>query len=116
MSSHSTKELQVQYGENAKRIMYLAKVLLSNETEINLVSGTGASPVSTQAAETLSRLGYVTYGDIRTETNIYNGRRKTRLLITLKKTSNFQKLFDENEANRQRIQKEREGLTTPMNK
>lgn len=112
MSSSDIKELRVEAGENAKRMMYLAKEFLLNNEKIDVVSGTQGSVVASRAAENLARLNYVTYEDIRTETLIVNGKRKTRLVIRLKKTKDFQKLYDENEANRKKLQEERETTTT----
>ena len=104
MSSEDTKELRVSGGENVKRIMYLTKEFLLNTENVDVVSGTLAAPMITKAAENLVRLNYVTYEDIRTETNVVNGKRRTKLVIRLKKTSEFTRLYDENEANRKKLQ------------
>jgi hypothetical protein len=112
MSSQDIKELRVEAGENAKRIMYLAKEFLLNNEKIDVVSGTQGSVIASRAAENLSRLNYVTYEDIKTETTVVNGRRKTRLVIRLKKTKDFQKLYEENEANRKKLQETREAEKT----
>jgi hypothetical protein len=106
--SQDIKELRVGASENAKRIMYLAKEFLLNNETIDVVSGTAGAIHATRAAEGLVRLQYVTYANIRTETNIVNERRRTRLVITLKKTNQFDKLYQENEANKKRLQEEKE--------
>merc|ERR1712170_291065 len=103
MSSSEIKEFRVESGENAKRIMYLAKFLMNNE-RIEMVSNTNSAVVAARAAENLARLNYVTYENLRTETNVVNDRRRTRLVITLRKTSQFNKLYEENEANRKKLQ------------
>lgn len=108
MSSEDIKELRVEAGENAKRIMYLAKEFLLNHNTIDVVSGTNSAVVAARAVENLARLNYVTYEDIKTETNVVNNRRKTRLVIRLKKTKDFQKLYEENEANRKKLQEAQE--------
>jgi hypothetical protein len=104
MSSEDTKELRVGAGENAKRIMYLAKEFLQNQDHIDVVSGTQGAVIAARAAENLVRLNYVSYENIKTETTISNDRRRTKLVIRLKKTSEFKKLYDENEANRKKLQ------------
>jgi hypothetical protein len=104
MSSEDRKELRVNSNENAKRIMYLAKEFLLNLDTIDVVSGTQGAPVAAKAAENLVRLNYVSYEDLRTETVVVNGARRTKLVIRLKKTSEFQKLYAENEANRKKLQ------------
>jgi uncharacterized protein YfaP (DUF2135 family) len=115
--SQDTKELRVGANENAKRIMYLAKEFLLNNETIDVVSGTAGAIYATRAAEGLVRLQYVTYANIRTETNIVNERRRTRLVITLKKTSQFAKLYEENEANKKKYQDEKNNQEkTPQTK
>jgi hypothetical protein len=104
MTTQETKELRVGPGENAKRIMYLAKEFLLNNDHIDVVSGTAGATIAAKAAESLVRLNYVSYEDIRTETNVVNDKRRTKLVIRLKKTSEFKKLYDENEANRKKLQ------------
>lgn len=108
MSTTELKELRVNASENSKRIMYLAKEFLTNSDTLDVVSGTNGAPIAARAAESLVRLKYVTYEDIRTETSITDGRRRTRFVIRLRKTSDFKRLFDENEANRKNAIAERE--------
>ena len=87
--------------------MILAKELLTNNEKLNLIASTKSAPAATIAAENLVRLGYVTFENIQTVTEIQDGRR-IKLIITLKKTANFKKLFDENEKLRQQKKEERE--------
>jgi hypothetical protein len=108
MSETNLKELRVAAGENAKRTMYIAKELLLNNETIEVVAGTAGAATAMKACETLARLKYVTYTDIRTETNIVNERRRTRVVIIVKKTSDFKRLYEENEANRKKFQEEKE--------
>jgi hypothetical protein len=105
------KELRVGGNDNAKRVMYLAKEFLLNRDSIELVSGTMGAPTVTRAAEALVRLKYVTYSDIRTETNIVDGKRRTKLGVTLTKTSQFAKLYEENEANKKKFLDEKQQKT-----
>ncbi len=97
------KELRVNPTENAKRVMYLIKEFLLKNEYVNLISGTGGAPVSVRAAESLIRLGYVNYEIIKTDTVLnHKERRKTKLLIKLRKSPEFQALYDENEEIRKR--------------
>lgn len=101
----SSNELKVSPIDNSKRVMYNAKILLSKNEEIELVAGTGGSPVAVRAAESLVRLGYVTYESIKTDTILSTtGRRRTKLSIKLKKTKDYLKLFEENEEIRRKTQ------------
>jgi hypothetical protein len=107
MSSQDIKEVRVGPRDQAKRIMYLAKEFLLNNESVDIVSGTGGANTLTSAVEGLVRLKYVTYSDIRTETNIVDGRRRTRLVVTVKKSTQFQKLYEENEAKKKQYQEEK---------
>jgi hypothetical protein len=105
MSSGDVKELRVEARENAKRIMYLAKEFLNGKCDrIDIVSGTYGAVTASRAAETLVRLNYVVYEDIRTETTVNQNNRRTRLVIRLKKTNQFDTLYQENEANKKKLQ------------
>ena len=106
--SSGIKQLFVSSYDSHKRIMFLAKEQLTNNEKLSLIASTGSAPATTIAAENLVRLGYVTFENIQTDTEIQEGRRKIRLIITLKKTANFQKLFDENEKLREEKKAERE--------
>jgi hypothetical protein len=108
--SHDGKELRVGGNDNAKRVMYLAKEFLLNRETIELVSGTQGAPVVTRAAEALVRLKYVTYSDIRTETTIDEGKRRTRLVVSITKTNQFDKLYQENEENKKKFQEDRQHM------
>ena len=99
------KEIRVSPNQNAKQVMYLIKeFLLQNEEYVDIVSGTAGAPVATRAAEALVRLQYVTYNKIKSDTTLVNNRRRTRLIIRLRKTQNFKKLYDENEEIRKKTQ------------
>jgi hypothetical protein len=103
-ATEAPRELFVRGSENAKRVMYLAKEFLLNNDHIDVVSGTSSAIVATRAAENLVRLNYVSYEDIKSETTIVNGKRRIRLVIRLRKTENFKNLYDENVANRKKLQ------------
>ncbi len=101
----SSNEIKVLPIDNSKKIMYNAKNLLAKFDEIEFTSGTGGAPVAVRAAEDLVRLGYVIYESIKTDTILSNtGRRRTKLSIRMKKTADYQKLFEENEEIRRRTQ------------
>ena len=108
------KQLPISSHDNHRRVMYLAKEILNSNEQINLIASTGSAPAATRAAETLVRLGYVTIENIQTITEIHEGRR-IKLIITLKKTPNFQKLYDENQKlkkqRKEEGEKEEEGKT-----
>jgi hypothetical protein len=98
------KELRINSSENSKRVMYLIKEFLLKEDFVDLVSGTGGAPVSVRAAESLARLGYITYEKVYTDTTLANNRRRTKLIIRIRRTPEFKALYDENEEIRRRTQ------------
>ena len=106
--SSDIKEYKVEEYDNAKKVMYFVKEILKSSDKINIISGTNSSKVSTRAAETLVRFGYVTFDNIQTLTEVKNDRRSIRLIITLKKTNDFEKLYKENEEEKKKKQAERE--------
>ena len=106
--SSEIKELKVEEFYHFKKVMYLAKELLVSNELLNLVSTTRSSSAATRAAEALVRLGYVTFENIQTLTEIKNDHRAIRLIITLKKTGNFKKLYDENQEFKKQKEEERE--------
>lgn len=69
-----------------------------------LQHGTSGNPTCIRAAESLVRLGYVIYEKVKTDTTSLNGRRRTKLIVSLKRTDNFKALFEENETIRTRTQ------------
>ena len=103
----AVKEIRVIPTQDAKQVMYLTKEFLLNNNVVDLASGTQGAPVATRAADTLVRLNYVTYESVRTETTVANDRRRTRLVIRLKKGKDFQKLYAENEERRKKNEEER---------
>ena len=102
------KEYIVSEFDHPPKVMYYVKEILVSSDKINIISHTNSSVVATRAAESLVRFGYVTYENIQTKTEIKNDRRSITLVITLKKTSNFDKLYKENEKERKEKQAERE--------
>ena len=110
--STEVKELRVSANENSKRVMYLAKEFLVNNDVLDIVTGTQGAPVTARAAESLVRLKYITYENIFTDTSIVEGRRRTKFVIRVRKTSEFGKLYEENEANRKNAIEEREKSRT----
>ena len=98
------KELRINSNENSKRVMFLVKEFLINNDYVDLVSGTGGAPVSIRASESLARLGYITYESVKTDTTLTNNRRRTKLIVRIRKTKDFKLLYDENEEIRKRTQ------------
>ena len=116
--SSEIKELPVAEFDHPKRVMYMAKELLLSNDQINMIASTKSSSIASIASETLVRLGYVTFENIQTVTEIRNDRRAIRLIITLKKTDNFKKLYDENQEfkKQKELERQKEGKETTKKK
>ncbi|MCQ2819965.1 MAG: hypothetical protein MJ252_22085 [archaeon] len=93
--------------DSLKKVIFLAKELLLPAETLNIISGTNSAGTASGAAETLRRLGYITYENIKTETIIENGSRRTRFIITVRKTKDFKKLFDAHEENKKKMEEAR---------
>ena len=89
-------ELSVDEYDHFKKVMYLSKELLLTKDRINIIAGTNSAPVATRAAQNLVRFGYVNFENIQTLTEVRNNSRFTKLILTIKKTKDFQKLYDKN--------------------
>ena len=105
------KELRVGEYDFPKKIIYLAKQMLLSSEQLNLVASTKSAGTASRAAETLVRLGYVNYVNVQTLTDVRNDRRSTKLIITVKKTNSFDKLYKENEEFKKQKDAERQKET-----
>ena len=94
----------VNASDNHKRTLYLIKELMKEKKDLNVISGTKGAPVSARVCNTLVKLNYVTYGDIRTETAVVNDKRRTSLIVNLVKSPEFDKKYAENEEKKKNFQ------------
>ena len=112
MEGTPIKEIRVDYHDYYKKVMYMAREMLIGTERLNIIAGTNSSGIASKAAETLARVGYVTYENIRTETIIENNKRKTQFIITIKKTKDFLKLYKENEEKKKTMEAEKKANAT----
>ena len=115
MTTTPSNQLGVGGNTTTRSVVYEAKKLLLEQESIEVYSGTYGAQTVAQAVEQLVRLNYVTVTDVRSETNILEGNRRIKFVMRIKKTANFQKLYDENEANRKAKQEERAKQNTTTN-
>ena len=109
-------EIKVEEYYHPRKVMFLVKDFLLTNEIVNLVSGTNTSHIASRAAESLVKFGYVTTENIQTLTEVKNERRHIKLIITLKKTKDFQKIYDENKEENKKKEEEREKLAKDKNK
>ena len=103
-------DLYVAKQDNPKKVMYFAKESLCTSNEINIIATTNSAGVAARAAEILSRLNYVKIENIQTLTTVENGKRKSLLIITLKKSEIFEKLYKEGKELKEKQKIEREKI------
>ena len=97
------KEFPVDSRDFFSKSMYLAKEFLNTNQKIKIVANSRSANEGIRLAETLRRLGYIDFDDIQTETIIRDGRRQTRIVITVHNTPDFEKLYKESlEENKKR--------------
>ena len=101
------KEFPVDSRDFFTKSMYLCKEFLNTNKKINIVAPTNSASQATRLAETLRRLGYVQFDDIQTQTLIREGRRQTRIVITVHNTPDFDKLYKESLEERKKKEEER---------
>jgi len=112
----SSNDLYVKYDDNHKRIFYLIKELIKDREEISVVANHKSSFNAARAANSIVNTGYATYGTVQTLTEIYEGRRRIKLVIKLIKAKEFEKIYAESEARRKQYIEKRENekkTTTP---
>ena len=102
--------INLTYRRPAKWYMYVAKQVLKTKPKIDIRARPMAAAQVVRVAEALRRLGYITYVSYKTTTTLVEGRLQRFLVVSVKKTENFDKLYDEAEAARAK-RLEQEGKT-----
>ena len=92
--------VNLTFRRPAKWYMYVVKQVLKLKEQIDIRARTSAAAQVVRVAEALKRLGYITYVKYQTTTVINEGRLQRFIIVTVKKTANFDKLFNEREAER----------------
>ena len=102
------KEYRVSGNENAGRAMFHIKEMLQSNETMEITAGTKSSEIAVRAVTTLERLGYITIQNIQTLTILEDGRRIIKLIVSVKKTAGFDKLFKEHEEERKKREEQRQ--------
>jgi hypothetical protein len=101
-------EFIVNPHDNFKKSMYHVKEQLKDKDELTVKSSTYGAFVSTRVCENLSRLQYVTITGVTTQTKVEDGKRRISLVINLKKSKDFDKLYEQHEERRKTLIAEKE--------
>ena len=93
--------------------MYVVKQVLKtkDKEKVDIRARPSAAAQVVRVAEALKRLGYITYLKYQTTTIVQSGRLQRFIVVSVKKTPNFDKLFEEREAERTKRLEEQGKLT-----
>ena len=110
------EEFKVDSRDFFAKAMYQAKQSLRAHKKLKIIGTSLNANLASRIAETLKRLGYIEFDDIKTETKIINDSRQVRLIITVHITDDFEKLYKENEEERKKREDERKKREEERNK
>ena len=100
--------VNLSFNRPAKWYMYIVKqVLKAKETVDIRARPLGAAQV-VRVAEALKRLGYITYQKYYTITQVNEGRLQRSIVVTVKKTKEFDKLYEQRVEERKKMIEEKE--------
>ena len=95
--------VNISFNRPAKWYMYVVKQALRNKDSIDIRARPMGAAQVVRVAEALKRLGYISYQKYYTQTLVQEGKLQRYIVVNVKKTSNFDKLFNEREAERAKI-------------
>ena len=93
----------LSYNRPAKWYMYVVKQVLKTRDSCDIRARPLGAAQVVRVAEALKRLGYITYEKYFTSSVIDNGRLQRFITVKVKKTKDFQKLYDERESERAKL-------------
>ena len=93
----------LSYNRPAKWYMYVVKQVLKTRDSCDIRARPLGAAQVVRVAEALKRLGYITYEKYFTTTVIDNERLQRFIIVKVKKTKDFQKLYDQREAERDKM-------------
>ena len=95
--------VNISFKRPVKWYMYVIKLVLQNRESFDIKARPLGASQAIRVVEALKRLGYISYVKYCTSTDVNDGKLERYIIINVKKTKDFQKLFDEREAERKRI-------------
>ena len=102
------KEFHVDSRNFFPKTLQQVKEFLNGNKKGKIVANTPSANQATGVAETLKRLGFIEFDDIKTVTNVVNNTRQVQLIITVHTTPDFDKLFKESEDERKKKRRRKE--------
>jgi len=105
-------KVNVSFRRPAKWYMYVVKRVLKHKQTVDIRARPSAAAQVVRVCEALKRLGYVTYANYYT-TSVIEGEVLQRfLVVNVRKTKDFDKLYDDRETERKQIVDSRNNETT----
>ena len=98
----------LSFNRPAKWYMYVVKQVLKSRDSCDIRARPLGAAQFVRVAEALKRLGYITYEKYYTSTVIDKERLQRFITVKVKKTKDFQKLFDQREAERAKMLESKE--------
>ena len=92
--------VNLSFRRPAKWYMYVVKKVLRTKETVDIKARPSAAAQVVRVAEALKRLGYVTYQKYYTTSVVVNGALQRFIVVTVKKTPDFNKLYDAREEER----------------
>jgi len=96
-------KVNLSFNRPAKWYMYVVKQALKSKEQVDIRARPLGAAQVVRVAEALKRLGYITYVKYFTSTTIDNGRLQRFITVTVKKTKDFDKLYEAREAERKKL-------------
>ena len=93
----------LSYSRPAKWYMYVVKQVLNTRDSCDIRARPLGAAQVVRVAEALKRLGYITYEKYFTSTVVDKERLQRFITVKVKKTKDFQKLYDQREAERAKM-------------
>ncbi len=108
-TDYSTLEsVNLSFNRPAKWYMYIVKQALQKRQTVDIRARPLGAAQVVRVAEALKRLGYITYQKYYTITQVNEGRLQRYIVVTVKKTKDFDKLYEQREEERKKMIEEKE--------
>lgn len=95
--------INISFSRSSKWYMYFIKLVLKTRENIEIRARPLNASKAIRIVEALKRLGYISYEKYYTTTHLNDGKVERYFIVNVKKTEDFQKLYDEREAERKQL-------------
>ena len=99
--------VSLSFNRPAKWYMYVVKQVLRTKKTVDIRARPSGAAQVVRVSEALKRLGYIVYKKYQTTTVINEGKLQRFIVVTVEKTKDFDKLYNERESERNKIIEER---------